>query len=61
MNSGFKLTITCDNAAYSDGWEIEVARQLRNIADKLERGHEYGNIMDYNGNKVGNFSYHVGE
>lgn len=61
MNSGFNLEITCDNAAYSDGWEIEVARQLREIADRLEMGGEYGNILDYNGNTVGEYSYHVGE
>jgi len=62
MNSGFKIEITCDNDAYSDGWEIEVARQLREIANKVENHcQEYGIIQDYNGNTVGEFSYHVGE
>jgi hypothetical protein len=55
----FKLKIKTDNAAFTedgnDG-KNEVARILREIADKLEQGYEVGSPRDYNGNKVGEWS-----
>ncbi len=30
-----------------------VANDLRNIAERIELGYKSGNIIDYNGNKVG--------
>jgi hypothetical protein len=51
------IKIKTDNAAFDENKYGEVARILRNLADKLEGG--YGgmgvtmNLMDFNGNKVG--------
>ena len=49
----FKLTIdNTDNAAFEEPG-LEIARILRDAADKVERG-TWGFILrDYNGNKVG--------
>lgn len=56
---GFKLKIKTDNAAFAedgnDG-KNEVARILREIADKLEDGCDVGFPRDINGNKVGEWS-----
>lgn len=46
-----------DNAAFEFDKEREVARILRDIADKIERGHEPTKPMDYNGNSVGKIEY----
>lgn len=50
----FLLTIDSENAAFS-GPEgaAEVARLLRQTADKVEQGGDGGPLMDYNGNKCG--------
>lgn len=53
----FKLEFKTDNAAFSDGWEIEAARILREVADKVERGHTAANVRDYNGNTIGHFDH----
>ena len=56
---GFKLSITTDNAAFSEeegGPNAEVARLLREVADDIENGRECGTIMDINGNNVGKYS-----
>ena len=63
----FTLRIETDNAAfgeqednsegYSDDAVAEVARILRKCADKIENGVDAGNLMDVNGNKVGEFSF----
>ncbi len=34
----------------------EVARILREVADKVERGHSGGKMLDANGNSVGEWS-----
>lgn len=52
----FKLTIKTENEAFSDengGAEFEVARILRDLADKFEDGKLPGSVRDINGNKVG--------
>ena len=49
----FTLEIESENAAFSESPEIETARLLRQTADRLETGDEYGKLMDYNGNGVG--------
>ena len=49
----FTITIECDNAAFTDDAAHEVARILREAADKLERGQTEFKLMDYNGNTVG--------
>ena len=56
---GFKLTIKTDNAAFSEdegGPNLEVARLLREAADKIENGGDGGVLMDVNGNRVGSYS-----
>ena len=64
----FTLSIKTDGAAFSDdsvgpddcGREIgrrnEVARILREVADRMDNGDDCGLTMDYNGNKVGRFT-----
>ena len=51
------LTLTCDNAAFSDDAGAECARILRKLADDMATdGVEIGagwNLRDVNGNKVG--------
>ena len=50
----FTLTIETDNAAFGDGdGRAEVARILRDIADKVGVWQSYGRCMDSNGNNVG--------
>jgi len=46
------------NAAFEDSYDtIEIARILRDIADKIESGRTEGKCIDYNGNGVGTWSY----
>lgn len=52
----FKIEIDTGNAAFEDeGKGYEIARILRDIADKVENGAESGIARDINGNKVGTF------
>jgi len=53
----FNMKIRSDNAAFSDGGGPEVARLLRQTADRIEAGHDYGRLMDYNGNGVGEWDF----
>ena len=54
MSKDVTLTIDTGNAAFDDGnREAEVARILREAADKIEAGYEDFTLRDYNGNKVG--------
>jgi hypothetical protein len=58
MRPSFTLTIdNLGNAVFSDDPQAEVARILRELAEKLEDGVEFGNIKDLNGNTVGSFSF----
>lgn len=53
---GFKLQIDCENDAFNDNAAVEVARILRETADRLEKGEQfdtYRNLIDINGNVVG--------
>lgn len=52
----FKLTIKTDNDAFSEDTAAEVARILREAADHVERGSTGRGLMDYNGNRVGQFT-----
>lgn len=52
-----KIAINCDNAAFeqNDGAD-EVCRILRALAERVSEygtSRAYGNILDFNGNKVG--------
>lgn len=55
----FTLRMETDNAAFGENItdnQYEVARILRELADRLEEGEDSGWIRDVNGNKVGTFS-----
>lgn len=53
----FTIKIETENAAFNEGLETETARILRTVAGKLESGlHSEGICMDFNGNKVGNWT-----
>ena len=55
----FYLNIETDNAAFTDDApEAEIARILRRIAERVERGEQSGDIMDVNGNRVGAWDCH---
>jgi hypothetical protein len=49
----FLLKIECDNSAFEPEPGDEVARILREAADKIERGSTGVRLRDVNGNKVG--------
>jgi hypothetical protein len=55
----FRLQIACDNAAFEDNMGGELARILREVASRIERGEDCGsfvNVRDINGNVVGSFA-----
>lgn len=50
----FIVSIETDNAAFADDlYDVEIARILRTVADKVERGIIDARILDINGNTVG--------
>lgn len=55
----FRLTITCENAAFEDSPEAEIARILRTMAARLDPGYDPDTLAtvvilrDHNGNDVG--------
>jgi hypothetical protein len=51
----FDLKLNCQNSAFDDDPTVEVARILRDIADRMEEGVERGEAYDVNGNRVGSF------
>jgi hypothetical protein len=54
MSKDVRITIDTGNAAFDDGnREYEVARILREAADRIENGAEDFTLRDINGNKVG--------
>jgi hypothetical protein len=60
--SEFRVSIRTDNAAFEEGDRgAEVARILRDVADRLEDGFEAGSVRDINGNLVGGFDFHADE
>ena len=52
-----RITINMDNAAFEDFLGSELARILRDLADRIEDGDLADRIVlrDYNGNTVGQF------
>jgi len=55
MNT-FTCTIQAENASFEgESKPVELARLLRKVADKVEQGREKGMVIDFNGNKVGEF------
>ena len=53
QESFFEVQINTENAAFEDSGEI--ARILRDLADRIEGGSIGGKIRDINGNAVGTF------
>jgi hypothetical protein len=52
----FALRISTSNDAFADGSDLEeVARILREVADRIEAGEPAGQVRDINGNTVGNY------
>ena len=52
----FRIDIGTSNAAFKDD-PGELARLLRKVADRLDRGDKDGRIVDINGNVVGRFDH----
>lgn len=55
----FHLTITAENAAFYPDPAPEIARILREVANRIEAGEsfdKYRNLHDANGNIVGTFA-----
>lgn len=57
----FKLEMDCNNDAFAEDLEVELARILRDVANKVRAGHGNGPVRDSNGNKVGSFEIIVEE
>ena len=57
----FDLTLGGGNAALVEAPAQEVARILRDVADRVEKGHENGGCRDINGNTVGFWMIFLGE
>jgi hypothetical protein len=58
----FTLKFKTDNAAFGDGaGAAEVARILRDVADKVANGRDYGSVQDINGNTVGDWDLELPE
>ena len=58
----FKMKIETDNAAFDDGERMhEVARILREVADKIDAARMGGTILDGNGNSIGRWDCYAGE
>lgn len=55
----FKLIIETDKDAFADNPKAEIARILRETADKLESGRYVNKLRDVNGNTVGSVLYEV--
>jgi hypothetical protein len=55
--SGFKLELTCDNAAFEGDPSVEIARIIRDLADSLDQGELDVVLRDINGNRVGKSMY----
>lgn len=51
----FKLKVKTDTAAFAGQRDVELARILREIADKIEVGTSQGRIFDANRVAVGSF------
>lgn len=51
-----EIKINMDNAAFENRSATELARILRALAKRVEVGESYVPLMDFNGNKVGEFN-----
>lgn len=55
--SRFTLTIETDNEAFTPDRGAETSRLLREVAYKIDNGHEDGAVLDQNGNRVGLWAF----
>lgn len=56
--SRYTVSMDTNNAAFDEDKSIEVARILRELADKIENNGFYSYLLrDYNGNPVGKTGY----
>lgn len=54
----FRLTVRTNNTAFRDGaGNSEVARILRDAAERIEKGADVGGLLDAKGNTVGEFKF----
>lgn len=62
MGTEVTIRIKSDNAALvgADA-RAEVVRILRETADRISNGQEFGRLNDINGNKAGDFDAHIDE
>ena len=51
----FTLNIETTNDAFRPDPEAEIARLLRETAKRVANGNYAGRLLDYNGNRVGEF------
>lgn len=56
----FTLRIETDNETFTDNPKAEIARILRETADRLESGRYVNKLRDLNGNTVGSAELLVG-
>mgnify|MGYP000207783470 CR=1 FL=1 len=52
----FVIVIDTENAAFEDR-DAEVARILRDVADRQDEGRDIGTLRDANGNRTGSARY----
>ena len=59
MQSSLTINMVLENAAFSHNPEIETARILRELADRIEESglESVGKIKDINGNNIGDVLY----
>jgi len=50
----FVINFNMDNASF-DGKEQEISRILNKVSERVKKGELEGNIIDHNGNTVGEF------
>ena len=49
------ITFETENAAFEGDKLREIAKMVRQVAEKIEAGRDSGKIMDVNGNSIGTF------
>jgi len=53
----FRVLMGAGNAAFAPAPGPEIARILREVADKIETGQFDGPVIDSNGNNIGKFGF----
>jgi len=55
----FKCEINMDSAAFDNCPEMVLADMLEKLGQRVERGAPFGDIFDFNSNKIGTFDIEV--